>query len=62
MGWTVFGATCYFFSSESLSWTESRDWCETQQAHLVILLNDKEWVRPVHLHLTSAALHRQLNV
>ncbi|XP_005949866.1 C-type lectin domain family 10 member A [Haplochromis burtoni] len=43
VGWTVFESTCYFFSSDSRSWTGSRDWCETQQAHLVILRNDKEW-------------------
>uniref|UniRef100_A0AAX7U3I8 C-type lectin domain-containing protein n=1 Tax=Astatotilapia calliptera TaxID=8154 RepID=A0AAX7U3I8_ASTCA len=43
VGWTVFESNCYFFSSDSQSWTGSRDWCETQQAHLVILRNDKEW-------------------
>uniref|UniRef100_A0A3P9DT97 C-type lectin domain family 10 member A n=1 Tax=Maylandia zebra TaxID=106582 RepID=A0A3P9DT97_9CICH len=43
MGWTVFESNCYFFSGDSRSWNESRDWCETQQAHLVILRNDKEW-------------------
>lgn len=48
VGWTVFESTCYFFSSDSQSWTGSRDWCESQQAHLVILRNDKEWVRPAH--------------
>ncbi|KAL4008734.1 hypothetical protein ACER0C_002586 [Sarotherodon galilaeus] len=43
VGWTVFESSCYFFSSDSRSWNESRDWCETQQAHLLILRNDKEW-------------------
>ncbi|XP_019210643.1 C-type lectin domain family 10 member A isoform X2 [Oreochromis niloticus] len=43
VGWTVFESNCYFFSSDSRSWNESRDWCEAQQAHLLILHNDKEW-------------------
>uniref|UniRef100_A0A3B4EWC5 C-type lectin domain-containing protein n=1 Tax=Pundamilia nyererei TaxID=303518 RepID=A0A3B4EWC5_9CICH len=43
VGWTVFESNCYFFSGDSRSWNESRDWCETQQAHLLILQNDKEW-------------------
>uniref|UniRef100_A0A3P8P7Y6 C-type lectin domain-containing protein n=1 Tax=Astatotilapia calliptera TaxID=8154 RepID=A0A3P8P7Y6_ASTCA len=42
MGWTVFESSCYFFSGDSRSWNESTDWCETQQAHLVILRNDKD--------------------
>uniref|UniRef100_A0A3Q0RPQ2 C-type lectin domain-containing protein n=1 Tax=Amphilophus citrinellus TaxID=61819 RepID=A0A3Q0RPQ2_AMPCI len=41
-----FQVSCYFFSSEYLSWNQSRDWCEKQEAHLVILLTNKEWVRP----------------
>ncbi|XP_039900512.1 C-type lectin domain family 10 member A-like [Simochromis diagramma] len=49
VGWTVFESNCYFFSGDSRSWNESRDWCETQQAHLLILHNDKEWVRPATL-------------
>uniref|UniRef100_A0AAX7UTM3 C-type lectin domain-containing protein n=1 Tax=Astatotilapia calliptera TaxID=8154 RepID=A0AAX7UTM3_ASTCA len=43
VGWTGFESSCYFFSSESQSWNESRDWCETQQAHLIILHTDKQW-------------------
>uniref|UniRef100_A0A3Q4M7J8 C-type lectin domain-containing protein n=1 Tax=Neolamprologus brichardi TaxID=32507 RepID=A0A3Q4M7J8_NEOBR len=38
LGWTVFESNCYFFSSDSRSWNQSRDWCQTQQAHL-------QWVR-----------------
>ncbi|XP_030580958.1 asialoglycoprotein receptor 1-like [Archocentrus centrarchus] len=43
LGWTVFESSCYYFSRESLSWNQSRDWCEKQEAHLVILLTNKEW-------------------
>ncbi|XP_030580962.1 asialoglycoprotein receptor 1-like [Archocentrus centrarchus] len=41
--WTAFESSCYYFSNVSLSWNDSRDRCETQQAHLVILRADKEW-------------------
>ncbi|XP_041842294.1 asialoglycoprotein receptor 2-like [Melanotaenia boesemani] len=41
--WTLFGSDCYFFSVDSLSWNESRIWCEQQNSHLVILHTDKEW-------------------
>ncbi|XP_047443984.1 asialoglycoprotein receptor 1-like [Mugil cephalus] len=43
MDWTVFGTSCYFFSSLSLSWNESRLQCEKEQAHLVIVQQDKDW-------------------
>ncbi|XP_072232386.1 asialoglycoprotein receptor 2-like [Leuresthes tenuis] len=41
--WTLFGSYCYSFSQSSLSWNESRNWCESQNADLVILQTDKEW-------------------
>uniref|UniRef100_A0A3B4X024 C-type lectin domain-containing protein n=1 Tax=Seriola lalandi dorsalis TaxID=1841481 RepID=A0A3B4X024_SERLL len=43
LGWNLFGSSCYFFSTLSLSWNESRDWCERHKAHLVILNTDEEW-------------------
>ncbi|XP_030580908.1 asialoglycoprotein receptor 1-like [Archocentrus centrarchus] len=46
--WTAFEFSCYYFSRGSLSWNDSRDWCETQQAHLVILRADKEWDFVIH--------------
>ncbi|XP_074555145.1 C-type lectin domain family 10 member A-like [Halichoeres trimaculatus] len=42
-GWEQFDFNCYHFSTLSLSWNESRDWCEKHQAHLVILHSDKAW-------------------
>ncbi|TDG99350.1 hypothetical protein EPR50_G00193100 [Perca flavescens] len=42
-GWVEFGSSCYFFSSESRSWNESRVWCEKRNAHLLILQDDKTW-------------------
>ncbi|XP_078792985.1 uncharacterized protein LOC101174900 isoform X3 [Oryzias latipes] len=43
LGWTQFGSSCYFFSRVSLNWNESKVWCEKQNAHLVIIITDKEW-------------------
>lgn len=43
LGWNPFESSCYFFSSASLNWNESRDECERREAHLVILISDKEW-------------------
>lgn len=34
-----------FFSKGALAWEEARDWCNGHEAHLLILTNDKEWVR-----------------
>uniref|UniRef100_A0A8D0D9K5 C-type lectin domain-containing protein n=1 Tax=Sander lucioperca TaxID=283035 RepID=A0A8D0D9K5_SANLU len=42
-GWDEFGSSCYFFSRESLSWNQSRVWCEKRNAHLLILQDDKTW-------------------
>uniref|UniRef100_A0A3Q0SYT1 C-type lectin domain-containing protein n=1 Tax=Amphilophus citrinellus TaxID=61819 RepID=A0A3Q0SYT1_AMPCI len=56
--WTALESSCYYFSNVSLSWNDSRDWCETRQAHLVILRADKEWVRQVlpYLRINNRAL------
>uniref|UniRef100_A0A3Q3IR87 C-type lectin domain-containing protein n=1 Tax=Monopterus albus TaxID=43700 RepID=A0A3Q3IR87_MONAL len=43
MDWDLFSSSCYFFSKVSLSWEESRDWCEKQGSHLVVLSTDAEW-------------------
>ncbi|XP_068569148.1 C-type lectin domain family 10 member A-like [Cebidichthys violaceus] len=42
-GWDQFGFNCFFFSFESLSWNESRIWCEDHEAHLVIIHTDQTW-------------------
>ncbi|XP_013855943.1 C-type lectin domain family 10 member A [Austrofundulus limnaeus] len=41
--WTSFGLDCFYFSSEFLSWNESRKWCERNEGHLLILNTDQEW-------------------
>ncbi|XP_030578706.1 asialoglycoprotein receptor 1-like [Archocentrus centrarchus] len=46
--WIAFSTSCYYFSRVSLSWNDSRDWCETKQAHLVTLRTDKEWEFVTH--------------
>ncbi|KAF3698359.1 Asialoglycoprotein receptor 1 [Channa argus] len=41
--WDLFGSSCYYFSSLSLSWNRSKDWCEKEGSHLVILTTNEEW-------------------
>ncbi|KAK2899353.1 asialoglycoprotein receptor 1-like [Channa argus] len=41
--WDLFGSSCYYFSSLSLSWNGSKDWCEKEGSHLVILTTNEEW-------------------
>ncbi|XP_054456941.1 C-type lectin domain family 10 member A-like [Anoplopoma fimbria] len=43
LGWDQSGFLCFFFSSLSLSWNESRVWCEEHQAHLLIIHSDQTW-------------------
>lgn len=43
VGWEQMDGSCFLFSVGSLSWNDSRLWCEQRQAHLAILLSDKEW-------------------
>uniref|UniRef100_A0A1A8QZT9 Asialoglycoprotein receptor 1 n=1 Tax=Nothobranchius pienaari TaxID=704102 RepID=A0A1A8QZT9_9TELE len=43
LDWISFGSNCYHFSTEFLSWNKSKDWCQNQDAHLVILNSDQEW-------------------
>lgn len=43
LGWQQFDVNCYFFSSLSLSWNESRVWCDKHEAHLLIIHTDKAW-------------------
>ncbi|XP_041821525.1 C-type lectin domain family 10 member A-like [Chelmon rostratus] len=43
LGWEHFDGSCYLFSGLSLSWNESRVWCDTQEAHLLILHTDEAW-------------------
>lgn len=43
LGWRVSRSSCYYFSPSSLTWNASRDWCERQDAHLVILHADLDW-------------------
>ncbi|XP_070786261.1 asialoglycoprotein receptor 1-like, partial [Enoplosus armatus] len=43
LGWDHFESSCYFFSSLSLSWNESRVWCDKHGAQLLILHTDKAW-------------------
>ncbi|KAJ7991860.1 hypothetical protein DPEC_G00288240 [Dallia pectoralis] len=40
--WVFHGGKCYFFSTDSLNWTQSRDHCVSMGGHLVIINSRKE--------------------
>uniref|UniRef100_A0A667ZLB7 C-type lectin domain-containing protein n=1 Tax=Myripristis murdjan TaxID=586833 RepID=A0A667ZLB7_9TELE len=44
-GWITFSRSCYFISSESKSWDESRQDCLKRGADLVIIKSKEEEVR-----------------
>ncbi|MBN3296846.1 CLC4E protein, partial [Amia calva] len=37
---------CYFFSTDEMNWTSSRDNCSSMQGHLVIIETAEEQVLP----------------
>ncbi|KAI4896065.1 hypothetical protein NFI96_034415 [Prochilodus magdalenae] len=41
-GWTSFGVKCYYFSTDTLNWTISRDYCAGKGGHLVVITNKAE--------------------
>ncbi|CAL8336723.1 unnamed protein product [Gadus morhua 'NCC'] len=41
-GWVSFGSSCYLFSNEWKSWSESRDYCRQFQAQLVVIQTQEE--------------------
>ncbi|KAJ7991859.1 hypothetical protein DPEC_G00288230 [Dallia pectoralis] len=40
--WVFHGGKCYFFSTDSLNWTQSRDRCVSMGGHLVIINSQEE--------------------
>ncbi|KFV16489.1 C-type lectin domain family 17, member A, partial [Tauraco erythrolophus] len=44
-GWKIFEKSCYFFSTETLSWPDAKEVCADQGAHLVIINSELEQVR-----------------
>ncbi|ROL53799.1 Asialoglycoprotein receptor 1 [Anabarilius grahami] len=43
-GWISYKSSCFLFSSNSLNWTQARDYCKTQGALLLkIQDDDREW-------------------
>ena len=42
--WEYFDGSCYHFSTDKKTWTESRDACVTMGGHLVIINSQQEWV------------------
>ncbi|NXX99446.1 CL17A protein, partial [Centropus bengalensis] len=43
-GWKMFERSCYFFSTETMSWLDAKEICADQGAHLVIINSDQEQV------------------
>ncbi|KAM9363506.1 C-type lectin domain family 4 member E-like [Symphorus nematophorus] len=40
--WIRFGKSCYFISTSSKNWSDSKKFCKDRDAHLVIISNDEE--------------------
>ncbi|NXL04210.1 CL17A protein, partial [Mesembrinibis cayennensis] len=43
-GWKIFEKSCYSFSTERMSWSDAKEICTDQGAHLVIINSDPEQV------------------
>uniref|UniRef100_A0A8B9GP28 C-type lectin domain-containing protein n=1 Tax=Astyanax mexicanus TaxID=7994 RepID=A0A8B9GP28_ASTMX len=41
-GWKHFGVKCYYFSTDTLNWMNSRDHCVEKGGHLVIITSEAE--------------------
>ncbi|XP_074990247.1 C-type lectin domain family 17, member A-like [Calonectris borealis] len=41
-GWKVFEKSCYSFSTETMSWSDAKEICADQGAHLVVINSDQE--------------------
>ncbi|XP_066530926.1 CD209 antigen-like isoform X2 [Hoplias malabaricus] len=41
-GWTFFGVSCYYFSSDELNWRESRNYCTGKGGNLVVITSKEE--------------------
>ncbi|XP_027027343.2 C-type lectin domain family 6 member A-like [Tachysurus fulvidraco] len=41
-GWKSLGLKCYYFSTNKLNWTQSRDYCVEKGGHLVIITSQTE--------------------
>lgn len=43
-GWKIFEGSCYYFSTEVMSWSAAKETCIDQDAHLVIIETELEQV------------------
>ncbi|XP_060721534.1 C-type lectin domain family 4 member F-like [Tachysurus vachellii] len=41
-GWNSLGLKCYYFSTHTLNWTQSRDYCVEKGGHMVIITSQTE--------------------
>ncbi|XP_076975752.1 C-type lectin domain family 4 member G-like [Tamandua tetradactyla] len=48
-GWRAFQGSCYFFSTNNLTWTQANESCFQEQAHLVIINSkaEQEFLAPI---------------
>nr|XP_006627571.1 PREDICTED: C-type lectin domain family 10 member A-like [Lepisosteus oculatus]XP_015196183.1 PREDICTED: C-type lectin domain family 10 member A-like [Lepisosteus oculatus] len=42
-GWVYFSDSCYYISTEGLSWDAAKDYCSSKSSSLVILNSEQEW-------------------
>lgn len=48
-GWRKINSSCYFLSNESKTWEDSRKYCQSQGADLVVINNEQEQTALYHL-------------
>ncbi|KAI6061505.1 C-type lectin domain family 4 member G [Aix galericulata] len=41
-GWKIFERSCYYFSTEVMRWSDAKETCIDQDAHLVIVETEQE--------------------
>lgn len=45
VNWVEFGGSCYWFSSDGLTWAEADKYCQQENAHLLVINSREEQVR-----------------
>ncbi|XP_077327871.1 uncharacterized protein LOC143962521 [Lithobates pipiens] len=45
-GWSHYGLSCYYLSSDSIPWIDSKKECENKGAHLVVVNGEEEMPHP----------------
>lgn len=45
INWVEFGGSCYWFSRDGLTWAEADQYCQMENAHLLVINSREEQVR-----------------